>query len=236
MSTTNYSGSQQEFAYMPDVKIEQSWKARLQTEFDQPYFRELTDFVRDEYAKTSIFPPGKRIFAAFDACPFEDVKVVILGQDPYHGPRQANGLSFSVNDGLRIPPSLLNIYKELQDDLGLQPPGTGNLESWAQQGVLLLNATLTVRAGSAGSHQGKGWEKFTDAVVQLLSTERQHLVFILWGAYAQRKGAVIDRTRHLVIESPHPSPLSAHRGFFGSKPFSRTNTYLTENGLQGVNW
>ena len=221
---------------MPDVKIEPSWKARLQTEFDQPYFKELTDFVRAEYASRKIFPPGSRIFAAFDACPFEDVKVVFLGQDPYHGPKQANGLSFSVNDGLRIPPSLQNIHKELQDDLAVKAPTTGNLENWAQQGVLLLNATLTVRAGSAGSHQGKGWETFTDAVVKMLSVDRQHLVFILWGAYAQRKGAVIDRSNHLVIESPHPSPLSAHRGFFGSKPFSRANSYLAENGLANVDW
>jgi uracil-DNA glycosylase len=221
---------------MPDVKIEQSWKARLQTEFDQPYFKGLTDFVRTEYKARQIFPPGSRIFAAFDACPFEDVKVVILGQDPYHGPKQANGLSFSVNDGLRIPPSLQNIYKELQSDLDVQAPSTGNLENWARQGVLLLNATLTVRAGSAGSHQGKGWETFTDTVVKLLSTDRQHLVFILWGAYAQRKGAVIDRKKHLVIESPHPSPLSAHRGFFGSKPFSRTNNYLLAQRVEGINW
>jgi len=221
---------------MPDVKIEQSWKARLQTEFEQPYFKELTDFVRAEYEARHIFPPGTRIFAAFDACPFEDVKVVILGQDPYHGPKQANGLSFSVNDGLRIPPSLQNIYKELQSDLDVQAPSTGNLENWARQGVLLLNATLTVRAGSAGSHQGKGWETFTDTVVKLLSTDRQHLVFILWGAYAQRKGAVIDRKKHLVIESPHPSPLSAHRGFFGSKPFSRTNNYLLAQRVEGINW
>jgi len=221
---------------MPDVKIEQSWNTRLQSEFEQPYFKELTEFVRAEYSAQTIFPPGGRIFACFDACPFEDVKVVILGQDPYHGPNQANGLSFSVNDGLRIPPSLQNIYKELQDDLGLPPPNSGNLEAWARQGVLLLNATLTVRAGSAGSHQGKGWETFTDAVVKLLSTDRQHLVFILWGAYAQRKGRVIDRKKHHIIESPHPSPLSAHRGFFGSKPFSRTNAYLADRGIQVIDW
>jgi uracil-DNA glycosylase len=221
---------------MPDVKIEQSWKARLQTEFEQPYFEDLTEFVRAEYAQSRIYPPGSRIFAAFDACPFEDVKVVILGQDPYHGEGQANGLSFSVNDGIRIPPSLQNIYKEFSDDLGREAPDSGNLQNWAQQGVLLLNATLTVKASSAGSHQGKGWESFTDAVVKLLSNDREHLVFILWGAYAQRKGAVIDRSKHLVIESPHPSPLSAHRGFFGSKPFSRANSYLEENGLTGINW
>lgn len=221
---------------MVDVKIEPGWKAKLNGEFEQPYFKELTDFVRAEYAARKIFPLGSRIFAAFDACPFEDVKVIILGQDPYHGPNQANGLCFSVNDAVPVPPSLLSIYKELGDDLGKETPNTGNLERWAQQGVLLLNATLTVQQGNAASHQGKGWETFTDAVVKMLSADREHLVFILWGAYAQRKGAVIDRAKHLVIESPHPSPLSAHRGFFGSKPFSRTNTYLKENGVGDIDW
>jgi uracil-DNA glycosylase len=221
---------------MVDVQIEQSWKARLGGEFEKPYFVALTDFVRQEYQKTRIYPPGSRIFAAFNACPFEDVKVVILGQDPYHGPKQANGLAFSVNDGVRVPPSLVNIYRELESDLGAPPPATGNLERWAQQGVLLLNATLTVRRGSAGSHQGKGWEQFTDAAIRILSEEREHLVFILWGAYAQRKGAVIDRARHLVIESPHPSPLSANRGFFGSRPFSRANAYLEQHGMKGIEW
>lgn len=221
---------------MVDVKIEPGWKAKLNGEFALPYFEALTDFVRAEYAARRVFPPGSRIFSAFDACPFEDVKVVILGQDPYHGPNQANGLCFSVNDAVPVPPSLVNIYKELGDDLGKETPNTGNLESWAQQGVLLLNATLTVIAGNAASHQGKGWETFTDAVVKMLSADREHLVFILWGAYAQRKGAVIDRANHLVIESPHPSPLSAHRGFFGSKPFSRTNAYLQEKGVGGIDW
>ena len=221
---------------MVDVKIEQSWKAKLKREFEQPYFEALTDFVRAEYTERRIYPPGSRIFAAFNACPFEDVKVVILGQDPYHGPKQANGLAFSVNDGLRVPPSLVNIYKELKSDLGNKTPNTGNLQNWAHQGVLLLNATLTVQQGTAASHQGKGWETFTDAVVRLLSQEREHLVFILWGAYAQNKGAVIDRTKHHVIESPHPSPLSATRGFFGSKPFSRANVYLEEKGIKAIEW
>jgi len=221
---------------MVDVHIEASWKRRLAPEIKQAYFEQLTDFVRQEYETARIYPPGSRIFAAFDACPFEDVKVVILGQDPYHGPKQANGLAFSVNEGVRVPPSLVNIYKELESDLGVKPPATGNLQRWAEQGVLLLNATLTVRQGRAGSHQGKGWEQFTDAVIRILSEQREHLVFILWGAYAQRKGAVIDRGRHLVIESPHPSPLSASRGFFGSRPFSRANAYLEQHGLGGIQW
>ena len=221
---------------MVDVHIEASWKRRLAPEIKQAYFEQLTDFVRQEYEAARIYPPGSRIFAAFDACPFEDVKVVILGQDPYPGPKQANGLAFSVNEGVRVPPSLVNIYKELESDLGVQPPATGNLQRWAEQGVLLLNAALTVRQGRAGSHQGKGWEQFTDAVIRILSEQREHLVFILWGAYAQRKGAVIDRSRHLVIESPHPSPLSASRGFFGSRPFSRANAYLEQLGLGGIQW
>lgn len=221
---------------MTDVKIEQSWKAKLAEEFEKPYFETLAAFVREEYKKTRIYPPGSQIFAAFDTCPFERVKVGILGQDPYHGPKQANGLAFSVSDEVPIPPSLRNIYKELEADLGAKPAASGNLESWAKQGVLLLNATLTVRRGSAGSHQGKGWEQFTDATVRILSEQREHLVFILWGAYAQRKGAVIDRSKHLVIESPHPSPLSAERGFFGSKPFSRANAYLEEQGSGAIEW
>lgn len=219
-----------------DVKIEASWKAQLADEFEKPYFEALTDFVRGEYQARRIYPPGSQIFAAFDACAFEDVKVVILGQDPYHGPEQANGLAFSVREGVRVPPSLLNIYKELQHDLGVTPPASGDLSRWAQQGVLLLNATLTVRQGAAGSHQNKGWEAFTDVVVRLLAEQREQLVFILWGAYAQRKGAVIDRMRHLVIESPHPSPLSAHGGFFGSKPFSRANAYLQAHGREAIAW
>ncbi len=221
---------------MVDVKIEQSWKAQLAPEFEKAYFENLTDFVRQEYQATRIYPPGGKIFAAFDACPFDQVKVVILGQDPYHGPRQANGLCFSVADGLPLPPSLQNIYKELQSDLGAAAPATGDLERWARQGVLLLNATLTVRRGQAGSHQGKGWEEFTDAAIRALAEQREHLVFILWGAYAQRNGAFIDRSRHLVLEAPHPSPLSAHRGFFGSRPFSRTNTYLRVHGKEPIKW
>lgn len=221
---------------MADVKIEASWKAKLDTEFQKPYFEALTEFVRQEYQQSRIYPPGSRIFAAFDACAFEDVKVVILGQDPYHGPRQANGLAFSVSDEVPLPPSLRNIYKELQNDLGVPLPDTGDLERWARQGVLLLNATLTVRRGQAGSHQGKGWEEFTDATIGILAAEREHLAFILWGAYAQRKGAVIDSQRHLVIESPHPSPLSASRGFFGSRPFSRANAYLQEWGKEPIEW
>lgn len=221
---------------MADVRIEASWKARLAAEFEQPYFQQLAEFVRNEYKQFTIYPPGGKIFNAFDSCPFEQVKVVILGQDPYHGPGQANGLCFSVNDGVALPPSLINIYKELKDDLGVQPPASGNLERWAQQGVLLLNATLTVRRGAAGSHQGKGWEEFTDAALRVLSRERQNLVFILWGAYARRKGAFIDRMKHLVIESAHPSPLSAHNGFFGSKPFSKTNEYLQNYSIEPVQW
>jgi uracil-DNA glycosylase len=221
---------------MVDVHIETSWKRRLAPETKHAYFEQLTDFVRQEYEVARIYPPGSRIFAAFDACPFDEVKVVILGQDPYHGPKQANGLAFSVNEGVRVPPSLLNIYKELESDLGVKPPATGNLQRWAEQGVLLLNATLTVRQGRAGSHQGKGWEQFTDAVIRILSEQREHLVFILWGAYAQRKGSVIDRSRHLLIESPHPSPLSASRGFFGSRPFSRANAFLEQHGLGGIQW
>ena len=221
---------------MVDVKIEASWKEKLAPEFEKDYFVTLTDFVRQEYQATRIYPPGSRIFAAFDACPFDAVKVVILGQDPYHGPRQANGLCFSVSEGVPLPPSLRNIYQEVQSDLGIQPPASGDLERWAQQGVLLLNATLTVRRGQAGSHQGQGWEEFTDAAIRTLAARREKLVFILWGAYAQRKGAFIDRDRHLVIESPHPSPLSASRGFFGSRPFSRANAYLQEQGLEPVDW
>lgn len=219
-----------------NVKIEASWQAILNAEFEKPYFVNLTDFVRDEYQRNRIFPTGSRIFAAFDSCPVNEVKVVVLGQDPYHGPGQANGLAFSVNDGIRVPPSLLNIYKELKTDLGIELSKNGNLTQWAEQGVLLLNSTLTVERGKAGSHQGKGWEEFTDATIQLLSRELENLVFILWGAYAQRKGAIIDRRRHLVIESPHPSPFSASRGFFGSRPFSRTNAYLVDRGIAPINW
>lgn len=219
-----------------DVRIEASWKEKLAEEFEKPYFGQLAEFVRAEYKQFTIYPPGGKIFNAFDACPFDKVKVVILGQDPYHGPGQANGLCFSVSEGIPLPPSLQNIYKELKDDLGIAPPGSGDLERWARQGVLLLNATLTVRRGAAASHQGKGWEEFTDAALRVLSQEREHLVFILWGAYARRKGAFIDRMKHLVIESAHPSPLSAHNGFFGSKPFSKTNEYLVKYGVEPVEW
>lgn len=219
-----------------DVKIEESWKARLQNEFEKPYFMVLTDFVRNEYATKTVYPPAKFIFNAFDRCPFEDVKVVIVGQDPYHEPGQAHGLCFSVNEGVQIPPSLVNIYKEIHDNLGTPIPRSGNLERWAAQGVLLLNATLTVQAHRAGSHQGKGWEQFTDSVISHLANERDHLVFILWGAYAQRKGENIDANRHLVLKSPHPSPLSAHRGFFGNKHFSKANAYLMAHDKKPINW
>lgn len=219
-----------------NVRIEPSWHSALAAEWDKEYFVRLTDFVRAEYSTTTIFPPAGRIFAAFDACPFDDVRVVILGQDPYHGYGQANGLSFSVNPGVEIPRSLQNIYKELETDLGVTPPPSGDLSRWTRQGVLLLNATLTVRAACAGSHQGHGWEEFTDAAVRALAERREGLVFILWGAYAQRKGAFINRMRHCVIESPHPSPLSASRGFFGSRPFSRANAYLTSIGKQPIIW
>ncbi len=220
-----------------NVKIEPSWKAHLEAEFEKPYFVELTKFVKDEYVATRVYPPPKDIFRAFDLTPFDDVRVVILGQDPYHGPNQANGLSFAVHEGVRNPPSLQNIFKEIATDLGR--PTTlknGDLTPWAQQGVLLLNATLTVRADSPASHQDKGWEQFTDAVIETLSQEREHLVFILWGNYARQKGIMIDRAKHLVIESPHPSPFSADKGFFGSKPFSKTNDYLTAHDKKPIDW
>ena len=219
-----------------NVRIEDSWKQRLQGEFDKPYFENLTRYVRSEYAVGAVYPPGAQMFAAFDACPFDKVRVVILGQDPYHEPGQAHGLCFSVNDGVAFPPSLVNIFKEIADDLGKPVPTSGNLMRWAEQGVLLLNATLTVRAHLAGSHQNKGWETFTDAVIHRLAEEREHIVFILWGSYAQRKGAFIDRNRHLVLQSPHPSPLSAYRGFFGNKHFSRANAYLQQNGYEPIDW
>lgn len=218
-----------------DVKIEASWKARLAPEFEKPYFKALTDFVRDEYRSKTIFPPPKDIFRAFDLTPFESVKVVILGQDPYHGPRQANGLCFAVHESLRTPPSLQNIFKEIETDLGRPIDRNPDLSRWAKQGVLLLNATLTVQAGKAGSHQHKGWEEFTDAAIQALNGEREHLVFILWGNYARQKGARIDRTKHLVLESAHPSPFSADR-FFGNKNFSKANDYLIANGKTPIEW
>lgn len=219
-----------------EVKIEKNWKEVLNPEFEKPYFENLTQFVRSEYRTTTIFPPGNKIFAAFDATPFDKVKVVILGQDPYHGVGQANGLCFSVGPGVDLPPSLVNIYKELNADLGVPVRRSGDLSDWARQGVFLLNSTLTVRAHNAGSHQGRGWETFTDEVIMQLATKREHLVFILWGSYAIKKGSFIDRNKHLVITSPHPSPLSAYRGFFGSKPFSKTNEYLKAHGIEPVNW
>lgn len=219
-----------------DVQIEPGWKQHLAAEFDKPYFVRLTQFVRNEYMTTPCFPPGKLIFNAFNLCPFDKVKVVIIGQDPYHGPGQAHGLCFSVNDGVPFPPSLQNIFKEIQDDLGTPVPVSGNLTRWAEQGVLLLNATLTVRAHQAGSHQRQGWEEFTDAAIKALAESREHLVFILWGAYAQKKGAVIDRSRHLVLASAHPSPLSAYHGFFGNKHFSLANAYLEQHGETPIKW
>ena len=219
-----------------DVKIEKSWKSRLEDEFNREYFLKLSAYVKDEYRTKTIYPPGSLIFNAFNLCPFDKVKAVIIGQDPYHGPGQAHGLCFSVREGVDFPPSLKNIYKEIESDLGFQTAPTGNLERWAGRGVLLLNATLTVRAHQAGSHQRKGWEEFTDSVINLLNTEKNNLVFFLWGAYAQKKGEAIDRSRHLVLESVHPSPLSASRGFFGNKHFSRCNSYLIEKGIEPVDW
>jgi uracil-DNA glycosylase len=219
-----------------EVKIEENWKRALANQFALPYFQTLSEFVRAEYSSHKAYPPAKLIFSAFDSCPFNDVKVVIIGQDPYHGAGQAHGLCFSVGEEVRMPPSLVNIFKELNSDLGIPLPTNGSLTRWAAQGVLLINATLTVRAAAPGSHQGKGWEEFTDAAISALNQQKDNLVFILWGAYAQRKGEFIDRSRHLVIESAHPSPFAAHRGFFGSKPFSRTNDYLLSLGKQQVNW
>jgi len=219
-----------------DVRIEESWKVQLQPEFEKPYFQQLTEFVRSEYQTQTIFPPAKLIFNAFDQCPFGQVKVVILGQDPYHGPGQAHGLCFSVNDGVEFPPSLRNIFKEIQADTGAPIPPSGNLTRWAQQGVLLLNATLTVRAHLAGSHQKRGWEQFTDAVIRLVSERMEHVVFILWGNYAISKSELIDPKKHLILKSVHPSPLSASRGFFGNKQFSTANKYLMECGKEPVRW
>lgn len=219
-----------------DVRIETSWKQRLEEEFEKPYFGELIRFVRQEYATHTVFPPGKLIFNAFDHCPFDQVKVVILGQDPYHGPGQAHGLCFSVPDGVPFPPSLQNIFTEIDKDLGVPVPASGNLERWANQGVFLLNATLTVRAHQAGSHQNKGWERLTDSVIHLLAENREHLVFMLWGSYAQQKGRFIDASRHLVLQSVHPSPLSAYRGFFGNRHFSQANAYLATHGLEPIHW
>lgn len=218
------------------VRIEQTWKDSLENEWSQDYFVRLTDFVRDRYRTTTVYPPAGKIFAAFDSCPFDQVKVVILGQDPYHGPGQANGLCFSVSPGIELPPSLVNIFKEVSSDLSKPMPDDGNLERWARQGVLLLNATLTVEAHKAGSHQGHGWEEFTDAAVKKLAEEREGLVFMLWGSYAIRKGAFIDRNRHLVLTAPHPSPLSAYRGFFGCKHFSQANQWLVDHNQAPIEW
>ncbi len=219
-----------------DVKIERSWKEQLASEFEKDYFKQLTGFVRQEYQRGTVYPPGKCIFNAFEHCPFDKVKVVILGQDPYHEPGQAHGLCFSVQDGIPFPPSLVNIFKEIQDNLRIPVPQSGNLTRWADQGVLLLNATLTVRAHQAGSHQNKGWETFTDAVIHRLAENRNHIVYILWGSYAQKKGAFIDPSRNLVLKSAHPSPLSAYRGFFGNKHFSKANDYLIVTGQEPIRW
>lgn len=219
-----------------DVRIEEGWKQALKSEWEKPYFAELSRFVHEEYRSKTIYPPAGQIFAAFDACPFNDVKVVILGQDPYHGPGQANGLCFSVAPGVAIPRSLVNIFKEIHNDLHRPMPENGDLSRWARQGVLLLNATLTVRAHEAGSHQGKGWEELTDAAIRELNSQRSGLVFILWGSYAGRKRQLIDESRHLVLSSAHPSPLSASRGFFGNHHFSRTNAYLEAHGQKPIEW
>jgi uracil-DNA glycosylase len=219
-----------------EVKIENSWKATLNDEFEKPYFKQLTEFVKSEYLQHSVFPHGKEIFNAFDLCPFDGLKVVIIGQDPYHGPGQAHGLCFSVKEGIDLPPSLKNIFKEINNDLAIPIPKTGDLTRWAKQGVLLLNATLTVRAHLAGSHQKKGWETFTDEVIRNVSQKKDHVVFLLWGAYAQQKKELIDQSKHLILESVHPSPLSASRGFFGNHHFSRANQFLQSKGLTSINW
>lgn len=218
------------------VKIEESWQKVLQDEFEKPYFKDLISFVKAEYANEQVYPPGKQIFHAFEECPWDKVEVVILGQDPYHGPGQANGLAFSVNEGVRTPPSLRNIFKEIKADLGKEIPNSGNLERWAEQGVLLLNATLTVRANTAGSHQNKGWEQFTDAVIKKISDQKKNVVFMLWGAYAQKKGSIIDDTKHLVLKAAHPSPFAADKGFFGTHHFSKANAYLKAQGKKEIDW
>lgn len=220
-----------------DIKMDPSWKAVLSDEFDKPYFHNLIDFVKSEYENHICYPKDSRIFAAFNECKFEDIKVVIIGQDPYHGPGQANGLCFSVNDGIAYPPSLINIFKEINTDLQQPIPATGNLDRWAEQGVLLLNATLTVRQAIAGSHQGKGWETFTDAVIRKISDEKRDVVFLLWGGFAKKKGQKIDRSKHCVLESGHPSPLSANKGhWFGNRHFSKTNGYLVSKGNKEIDW
>ena len=219
-----------------NAHLEPSWRNELKEEFTKPYFTDLANFMRTEHLSTTVYPPPKKIFDAFALTPFDAVRVVLLGQDPYHGPNQAHGLCFSVQDGVKTPPSLRNIYTEIQSDTGNVPPPTGNLTHWATQGVLLLNATLSVRARQAASHQKKGWEEFTDAVIKTIAEKKEHIVFLLWGSYAQKKGMHINREKHLVLEAVHPSPLSAHRGFFGCKHFSKTNTYLKKHGLQEIAW
>lgn len=219
-----------------NVRIEESWHKALAEQWEMPYFKTLTDFVRAQYATTTVYPPASKIFAAFDACPFDKVKVVILGQDPYHGPGQANGLCFSVNPGVPYPPSLLNIFKEVSSDTGAAAPSDGDLSRWARQGVFMLNSVLTVEQGRAASHASRGWETLTDAAIAALSANREHLVFLLWGSYAINKGKLIDRSKHLVLTSVHPSPLSAHRGFFGNRHFSRANEYLQAHGITPIQW
>ncbi|MEN9604545.1 MAG: Uracil-DNA glycosylase [Candidatus Parcubacteria bacterium] len=218
------------------VKMEDSWKKVLEPEFGKPYFIDLSSFVREQYLKNTIYPGPKDVFRAFELAPFDQVKVVIIGQDPYHGPKQANGLAFAVHEHIALPPSLKNIFIEIEKDLGIKPVGNGDLSRWAKQGVLLLNATLTVQAATPGSHQKKGWEEFTDAAIRKLSRDREHIVFMLWGAYAKNKGVMIDRSKHLVLEAAHPSPFSVYNGFFGCKHFSKANAYLKENGLGEINW
>ena len=223
-------------SFFMDVKIAQDWKQLLQPEFDKPYFEELTRFVRAEYAAGQVFPAGKNIFRAFDKCSVDALKVVIIGQDPYHGVGQANGLCFSVNDGVQFPPSLQNIFKEIQADLGTPIPPSGNLDRWAEQGVLLLNSVLTVRAHQAASHAGRGWEQFTDAVVRIIAEQKQGIVYMLWGSYAQKKGSIADPAKNLILKAVHPSPLSAYRGFFGCKHFSAANDYLASIGKDPIRW
>jgi uracil-DNA glycosylase len=221
---------------MAEVRMAEDWKALLAEEFDKPYFNDLVRFVKEEYAQSVVYPSGANIFRAFDKCPFERLKVVIIGQDPYHGPNQANGLCFSVNDGVAFPPSLQNIFKEVSSDIGVAMPTSGNLDRWAEQGVLLLNAVLTVRAHNAASHAGRGWEQFTDAVVRTVAERKQGVVYMLWGSYAQRKGAIVDGSKNLILKSVHPSPLSAYRGFFGSRPFSKINKFFIRQGIEPINW
>ena len=221
---------------MAEVRMAEDWKALLAEEFDKPYFNDLVRFVKEEYAQGVVYPSGANIFRAFDKCPFERLKVVIIGQDPYHGPNQANGLCFSVNDGVAFPPSLQNIFKEVSSDIGVAMPTSGNLDRWAEQGVLLLNAVLTVRAHNAASHTGRGWEQFTDAVVRTVAERKQGVVYMLWGSYAQRKGAIVDSSKNLILKSVHPSPLSAYRGFFGCRHFSLANGYLKQLGKEPICW